>query len=167
MLYSNCHALFATLFPLPPLPTQAHSALCPPLSTLPTSLFHSQAINDIAREFQFQLQFSKLVFSAEVATSSLRADKRQGISHTPTATPAHTPPVSFHMWCVCVCVCGRYCGSDSLSGSRHVRPSLTRSFTARCKATALRLCRLAHTLQAREHINLCHLFAALEIPCIS
>lgn len=141
------------------------SALCPPLSTLPTSLFHSQAINDNAREFQFQLQFSKLVFSAEVATSSLRADKRQGISHTPAATPTHTPPVSFHMWCVCVC--GRYCGSDSLSDSRHVRPSLTRSFTARCKATALRLCRLAHTLQAREHINLCHLFAALEIPCIS
>lgn len=82
----------------------------------------SQAINDNAR---VQFQFSKLVFSAKVATSSLRADKRQGISRTP-----FHHYLSTHMWrvcvCVCVCVCGRYCGSQT--ACQAVAVSVTHSF---------------------------------------
>lgn len=102
--------------------TQANSV---PSVSLPLS----QAINDNAR---VQFQFSKLVFSAKVATSSLRADKRQGISRIylfslppPLSTLLHT-----HVTCERLCVCAE----DIVAHRQLVRqspcPSLTRSFTA-------------------------------------
>lgn len=118
MLYS----VLATATPHAPPLIHTHTHTLPPLS-LSLCLALSQAINDNAR---VQFQFSKLVFSAKVATSSLRADKRQGISRTPLLLYS----LNTHVVCVCVsvclCVCGRYCGSQT--ACQAVAVSVTHSF---------------------------------------
>lgn len=126
MLYS----VLATATPYAPPLIRTHTHTLPPLS-LSLCLALSQAINDNAR---VQFQFSKLVFSAKVATSSLRADKRQGISRTPLLLYS----LNTHVVCVCVFFCLSMCVreilwlTDSLSGSRRVRHSLVRSLHSLC-----------------------------------
>lgn len=121
MLYS----VQATATPISPPFTHTHTNT--PRNSAPSvSLPLSQAINDNAR---VQFQFSKLVFSAKVATSSLRADKRQGISRIHLFPLLSSTPYT-HIWrvsvCVCVCVCGRYCGSQT--ACQAVAVSVTHSF---------------------------------------
>lgn len=122
MLYS----VLATATPHAPPLIHTHTHTLPPLS-LSLCLVLSQAINDNAR---VQFQFSKLVFSAKVATSSLRADKRQGISRTPLLLYS----LNTHVVCVCVCLFVYVCVGDIVAHRQLVRqspcPSLTRSFTA-------------------------------------